>query len=48
MDQHTPPPAPAILSKEERRSEESGYIRPLREEFDGYNIELVFLGVISD
>ena len=30
MDQHTPPPAPAILSKEERRSEESGYIRPLR------------------
>ena len=30
MDQHTPPPAPAILSKDERRSEESGYIRPLR------------------
>tara|TARA_B000000609_G_scaffold153120_1_gene141301 strand:- start:1018 stop:2691 length:1674 start_codon:yes stop_codon:yes gene_type:complete len=30
MDQHTPPPAPAILSKEERRNEESGYIRPLR------------------
>ncbi|MEC7179232.1 MAG: hypothetical protein VXW28_08050, partial [Candidatus Thermoplasmatota archaeon] len=30
MDQHTPPPAPAILSKEERRSEDSGYIRPLR------------------
>ena len=30
MDQHTPPPAPAILSKEERRNEESGYVRPLR------------------
>ena len=30
MDQHNPPPAPAILSKEERRSDESGYIRPLR------------------
>ena len=30
MDQHTPPPAPAILSKDERRNEESGYIRPLR------------------
>ena len=30
MDQHTPPPAPSILSKEERRSEDSGYIRPLR------------------
>ena len=30
MDQHTPPPAPAILSKEERRSEDSGYIRPLK------------------
>jgi PKD repeat protein len=30
MDQHTPPPAPAILSKEERRSEDSGYVRPLR------------------
>ena len=30
MDQHTPPPAPSILSKEERRSEDSGYVRPLR------------------
>ena len=30
MDRHTPPPAPAILSKEERRSEDSGYVRPLR------------------
>ena len=30
MDQHTPPPAPGILSKEERRSEDSGYVRPLR------------------
>tara|TARA_B100001093_G_scaffold169000_1_gene161674 strand:+ start:6518 stop:10720 length:4203 start_codon:yes stop_codon:yes gene_type:complete len=30
MDQHTPPPAPGILSKDERRSDDSGYIRPLR------------------
>ncbi|MFL2968274.1 MAG: PKD domain-containing protein [Candidatus Poseidoniaceae archaeon] len=30
MDQHTPPPAPGILSKDERRSGSSGYIRPLR------------------
>jgi len=30
MDQHAPPPAPSILSKEERRSDDSGYIRPLR------------------
>jgi PKD repeat protein len=30
MDHHQPPPAPKILSKEERRSEESGYVRPLR------------------
>ena len=30
MDQHTPPPAPGILSKEERRSGSSGYVRPLR------------------
>ena len=30
MDQHSPPPAPGILSKEERRSDDSGYIRPLR------------------
>lgn len=30
MDHHAPPPAPGILSKEERRSDESGYIRPLR------------------
>ena len=30
MDQHNPPPAPGILSKEERRSGSSGYIRPLR------------------
>ena len=30
MDQHTPPPAPGILSKEERRNEDSGYVRPLR------------------
>ena len=30
MDHHAPPPAPAILSKDERRSDDSGYIRPLR------------------
>ncbi|HJL96792.1 MAG TPA: PKD domain-containing protein [Candidatus Poseidoniaceae archaeon] len=30
MDHHAPPPAPGILSKEERRSDDSGYIRPLR------------------
>ncbi|MDP6869223.1 MAG: PKD domain-containing protein [Candidatus Poseidoniaceae archaeon] len=30
LDQHKPPPAPKILSKEERRSESSGYVRPLR------------------
>ncbi len=30
MDQHNPPPAPKILSKDERRNESSGYIRPLR------------------
>ena len=30
MDQHSPPPAPGILSKDERRSDDSGYIRPLR------------------
>jgi PKD repeat protein len=30
MDHHAPPPAPSILSKEERRSDDSGYVRPLR------------------
>lgn len=30
MDHHNPPPAPKILSKQERRSGESGYVRPLR------------------
>ena len=30
MDHHAPPPAPGILSKDERRSDESGYTRPLR------------------
>ena len=30
MDHHLPPPAPKILSKDERRSDDSGYIRPLR------------------
>jgi hypothetical protein len=29
MDHHAPPPAPGILSKDERRSDDSGYIRPL-------------------
>lgn len=30
MDHHSPPPAPGILSKDERRSDSSGYVRPLR------------------
>ena len=30
IDHHLPPPAPKILSKQERRSDDSGYIRPLR------------------
>jgi hypothetical protein len=30
MDHHAPPPAPKILSKSERRSDDSGYVRPLR------------------
>ena len=30
MDHHTPPPAPGILSKDERRNDSSGYVRPLR------------------
>ena len=30
MDHHQPPPAPKILSKDERRSDDSGYVRPLR------------------
>ena len=30
MDHHAPPPVPGILSKDERRSDDSGYIRPLR------------------
>ena len=30
MDHHNPPPAPKILSKQERKNDESGYIRPLR------------------
>ena len=30
MDHHQPPPAPKILSKEERRNDDSGYVRPLR------------------
>ena len=30
MDHHMPPPAPKILSKDERRSDDSGYVRPLR------------------
>lgn len=30
MDHHSPPSAPKILSKDERRNDDSGYIRPLR------------------
>ena len=30
MDQHEPPPKPKILSKEDRRNSDSGYIRPVR------------------
>jgi PKD repeat protein len=30
MDQHEPPPKPGILSKDERRSSNSGYVRPVR------------------
>jgi hypothetical protein len=30
MDQHNPPPVPKILSKDERRNDSSGYVRPLR------------------
>ena len=30
MDQHVPPPKPKYLTTEERRSGESGYIRPIR------------------
>jgi PKD repeat protein len=30
MDHHTPPPAPEMLSKENRRNTSSGYVRPLR------------------
>ena len=30
MDHHAPPPAPGILSKDERRNDSSGYVRPLR------------------
>ena len=30
MDQHNPPPQPKYLTVEERRSKESGYIRPIR------------------
>ncbi|MBT7938771.1 MAG: PKD domain-containing protein, partial [Euryarchaeota archaeon] len=30
MDQHEPPPKPGILSKDERRSSDSGYVRPVR------------------
>ena len=29
MDHHSPPPAPGILSKDERRNDSSGYVRPL-------------------
>jgi hypothetical protein len=30
MDQHEPPPKPRILSKDDRRSTGSGYVRPVR------------------
>jgi hypothetical protein len=30
MDQHSPPPQPKYLSAEERRSKDSGYVRPIR------------------
>ena len=30
MDHHVPPPAPKLVSKDERRSDDSGYVRPLR------------------
>lgn len=30
MDQHTPPPQPKYLTVEERKSKESGYVRPIR------------------
>lgn len=30
MDQHEAPPSPKILSKDERRSKKSGYVRPVR------------------
>ena len=29
MDQHTPPPKPTHLTKDDRRSKESGYVRPV-------------------
>jgi PKD repeat protein len=29
MDQHTPPPKPKHLTKDDRRSQESGYVRPV-------------------
>ena len=30
MDQHTPPPKPSHLTEDDRRSKESGYLRPVR------------------
>ena len=30
MDQHEPPPKPKILSKDDRRNSDSGYVRPVR------------------
>jgi len=30
MDNHTPPPKPAVLEKDERRSSSSGYVRPVK------------------
>tara|TARA_B100001996_G_scaffold232917_1_gene179762 strand:- start:1054 stop:1323 length:270 start_codon:yes stop_codon:yes gene_type:complete len=30
MDQHKPPPQPKYLTVDERRTKESGYVRPIR------------------
>ncbi len=30
MDQHVPPPKPKYLTTDQRRSIESGYVRPIR------------------
>ena len=30
MDNHTPPPKPSVLEKDERRNSSSGYVRPVK------------------